>query len=91
MTKRLLFALSFCLVFLAFYSNAQLLDMDKLHGLKARSIGPAGMSGRVTSIDVVLTNPSIIYLGTASGGLWKSTNGGTSFLPLITVDGTKYK
>ncbi len=83
MTKRLLFALSFCLSLLVFYSNAQVLDMEKLHGLKARSIGPAGMSGRVTSIDVVLNNPSIIYIGTASGGLWKSTNGGTSFLPLF--------
>ena len=62
---------------------AQSLDMDKMHGLKARSIGPAGMSGRVTSIDVVLNNPSIIYIGTASGGLWKSVNGGTSFAPLF--------
>jgi photosystem II stability/assembly factor-like uncharacterized protein len=83
MTKRLLFALICCFLSFAFYANAQLVDMEKLHGLKARSIGPAGMSGRVTSIDVVLNNPSIIYIGTASGGLWKSTNGGTSFQPLF--------
>ena len=46
---------------------AQKLDMDKLKVMKARSIGPAGMSGRVTAIDVVLDDPSIIYIGTASG------------------------
>ena len=34
------------------------------------------MSGRVTSIDVVLNNTDIIYAGTASGGLWKSESGG---------------
>lgn len=83
MTKRLLFALIFCLSVLSLRSNAQLVDMEKMHGLKARSIGPAGMSGRVTSIDVVLNNPSTFYVGTASGGLWKSTNGGTNFVPLF--------
>ena len=62
---------------------AQKLDMDKLKGMKARSIGPAGMSGRVTAIDVVLDDPSIIYIGTASGGLWKSTSGGIDWEPIF--------
>ncbi|MFQ5769175.1 MAG: hypothetical protein ACE5HX_01465 [bacterium] len=57
--------------------------MAKLHGMKARSIGPAGMSGRVTAIDVVWSNPDIIYLGTASGGLWKSTSGGIAWEPIF--------
>ncbi|MCU0391831.1 MAG: hypothetical protein MUE81_11995, partial [Thermoflexibacter sp.] len=57
--------------------------MDKLKGMQARSIGPAGMSGRVTSIAVVHKNPDIIYLGAASGGVWKSTNGGVSFTPIF--------
>ncbi len=64
-------------------SSAQILDAEKLHGLKARSIGPAGMSGRVTTIDVVRRSPETIYAGTASGGLWKSVNGGASFSPLF--------
>ncbi len=64
-------------------SSAQSLDMDKLHGLKPRAIGPAGMSGRVTSIDVVQRNTNVFYVGTASGGLWKSVNGGASFTPLF--------
>jgi photosystem II stability/assembly factor-like uncharacterized protein len=57
--------------------------MEKLHGLKPRSIGPAGMSGRVTAIDVVLSDPDIMYIGTASGGLWKSTSGGVTWKPIF--------
>ncbi|MBX7124443.1 MAG: hypothetical protein K1X47_02015 [Cyclobacteriaceae bacterium] len=57
--------------------------MEKMKGYKPRSIGPAGMSGRVTAIDVVLSNPDIIYAGTASGGLWKSTSGGINWEPLF--------
>jgi photosystem II stability/assembly factor-like uncharacterized protein len=41
------------------------------------------MSGRVTAIDVNLKNPDIIYAGTASGGLWRSDGGGTSWTPLF--------
>ncbi|MFQ5652173.1 MAG: hypothetical protein ACE5IY_19765 [bacterium] len=67
----------------AFSVPAQQLDMDKLHGLKARSVGPAGMSGRVTAIDAVYSDPDIIYLGTASGGLWKSTSGGIAWKPVF--------
>ncbi|MFQ5569366.1 MAG: hypothetical protein ACE5G0_06805 [Rhodothermales bacterium] len=63
-------------------ASAQL-DMDKLAGMKARSIGPAGMSGRVTAIDVTLRDPDTIYLGTASGGLWKSTDAGTTWEPIF--------
>ncbi|MFC2116482.1 WD40/YVTN/BNR-like repeat-containing protein [Bacteroidota bacterium] len=44
--------------------------------LKARSIGPATMSGRITSIDALHSDPRLIYIGTASGGVWKSSNGG---------------
>ncbi|MCK6619973.1 MAG: hypothetical protein L6Q94_05715 [Calditrichia bacterium] len=68
---------------LLFPLPAQQLDMKLLHGLKPRSIGPAGMSGRVTAIDAVLRNPDIIYVGTASGGLWKSTSGGVAWQPVF--------
>jgi len=62
---------------------AQPLDMELLKGMKARNIGPGGMSGRVTAIDVQKDNASVIYVGTASGGLWKSENGGTNFSPVF--------
>jgi len=69
-------------IFLEFV-NSQQIDLNNLHGIKARSIGPAGMSGRVTAIDVVQKNPAIIFVGTASGGLWKTTSGGISWTPVF--------
>ena len=55
-------------------TEAQKLETDKLKEMKVRSIGPAKMSGRVTAVEAVVDNPSIIYIGTASGGVWKSTS-----------------
>ncbi|MFZ5972588.1 MAG: WD40/YVTN/BNR-like repeat-containing protein [Bacteroidota bacterium] len=75
--------LSMLLLALATGLQAQKLDMEKLKGMKARAIGPAGMSGRITAIDVVISDPSIIYAGSASGGLWKSTSGGVNWEPLF--------
>lgn len=57
--------------------------MDLVKNMKPRNIGPGGMSGRVTSIDVVQSNPDIMYVGTASGGLWKSTSGGIKWDPIF--------
>lgn len=57
--------------------------MDIFHGLKPRNIGPAGMSGRVTAIAVEQNNADIFYVGTASGGLWKTTSGGIQFEPVF--------
>ena len=57
--------------------------MELLKGMKARSIGPGGMSGRVTAIDVEKRNNAVFYVGTASGGLWKTENGGINFTPLF--------
>src|SRR6185503_7572080 len=44
-----------------------------------RSIGPASMGGRIDDIVAVDSNPFIIYVGFATGGVWKSTNNGTTF------------
>ncbi len=59
------------------------IDTNLLSGLKARSIGPAGMSGRVAAIDAVESNPDVVYVGAATGGVWKSTNGGLTFAPIF--------
>ena len=40
------------------------------------------MSGRISAIDAVNTDPNIIYVGAATGGLWKSTSGGVTWTPL---------
>src|SRR5580658_1746848 len=47
-----------------------------LRGFQFRSIGPAVMMGRVDDIQGSEKDPMIIYLGFATGGLWKSTDGG---------------
>src|SRR5258705_5045888 len=44
-----------------------------------RSIGPASMGGPVDDIAGVESNPYIVYIGFATGGVWKSTNNGTTF------------
>ncbi|MBD0776681.1 hypothetical protein HPE56_02650 [Maribacter sp. ANRC-HE7] len=62
---------------------AQEFKMDLVQDLKPRNIGPGGMSGRVTAIDVVQDAPDIMYVGTASGGLWKSTSGGIQWNPIF--------
>ncbi|WP_299716549.1 hypothetical protein [uncultured Tenacibaculum sp.] len=71
------------LLFISCIVSAQELSMDILKNMKPRNIGPGGMSGRVTAIDVVHKNPDVMYVGTASGGLWKSTSGGIKWEPIF--------
>lgn len=47
--------------------------------LRFRSVGPASYSGRIADFAVNPENPSEYYVGTASGGLWKTQNKGTTF------------
>jgi len=58
---------------------AQEINPKWMQGIAPRNIGPGGMSGRVTSIDVVNSDSGVIYVGTASGGVWKSTSGGVNW------------
>jgi photosystem II stability/assembly factor-like uncharacterized protein len=62
---------------------AQKIDMNLFQGIKPRNIGPSGMSGRVTAIASDSRNGDVLYIGTASGGLWKTINGGTTFKPVF--------
>jgi photosystem II stability/assembly factor-like uncharacterized protein len=77
------------LLLLSGMAFGQPIDVEQLKGLKIRNIGPAGMSGRVTTIDVVLSEPDIIYAGTASGGVWKSTSGGIDWKPIFDEEATQ--
>jgi photosystem II stability/assembly factor-like uncharacterized protein len=79
------FALSLTGLFLLLGStlHAQELKDEWLKDLEPRSIGPAGMSGRVTAIDVDPVNDQKIWIGTASGGVWVSDNGGTKWKPVF--------
>jgi photosystem II stability/assembly factor-like uncharacterized protein len=74
------------LLVLASFSFAQeiVLSGDEIFGdMKARQIGPALMSGRITDLEAHPVNDRIIYAGTAGGGVWKSNNGGASFTPIF--------
>ncbi len=59
------------------------LDKNAFGAISARAIGPAVMGGRISAIEAVNSDPRIIYVGTAGGGLWKSTSGGTTFEPVF--------
>src|SRR5215212_8526101 len=55
-------------------------QFDKLH---FRSIGPAIMSGRISDVAVYEKNPAIWYVGTAHGGVWKTTSNGALLTPIF--------
>src|SRR5271166_4296495 len=59
-------------------------DSDTISGLGARNIGSATMSGRVAALAAVKEDGRLtVYIGAASGGVWKSVNGGTTFKPVF--------
>jgi photosystem II stability/assembly factor-like uncharacterized protein len=59
-------------------------DSETISGLGARNIGSATMSGRIAAIDVVQEGQRLtVYIGAASGGVWKSLNGGSTFKPVF--------
>ncbi len=80
MSKLLLVVTS---IFFCLGVTAQKTTLSQFKNWKPRSIGPAGMSGRITSIDAVVANPNTIYIGAASGGVWKTDNSGHSWAPVF--------
>lgn len=61
---------------------------DLFADLQWRNIGPANMAGRVTDIEAVDADFATVYVGAASGGVWKSTNAGTTWAPIFEDYGT---
>ena len=66
---------------------AQRLDEAAIRALEWRAIGPAVMGGRIDDVAVDERNPSTIYVGAASGGVWKTTNAGTTWTPMFDHQG----
>jgi len=60
---------------------------DKLKNLEFRELGPATMGGRIDDFAVVENNPNIVFVGVASGGVWKTTNNGTTWEPVFDKEG----
>jgi photosystem II stability/assembly factor-like uncharacterized protein len=87
-----------CCLFILFISlsvHTQEKDKDSLlsdktfSGLKLRSIGPAMMSGRIADIAINPENQNEWYVAVGSGGVWKTTNAGTTWNPIFD-DQTSY-
>src|ERR1700758_1782910 len=59
-------------------------DAGTISGLRARNIGSAMMSGRIAAVDAINQEGRLtVFAGAASGGVWKSVNGGTTFKPVF--------
>jgi photosystem II stability/assembly factor-like uncharacterized protein len=57
--------------------------MEKFKSLEFREVGPAVMGGRIDDFAVVESNPDIVFVGVASGGVWKTVNNGTTWDPVF--------
>ena len=58
-------------------------DTTPFDHIEWRSVGPVNMSGRVADVEGIPGNPDVVYVGSASGGVWKTTNGGLTFEPIF--------
>jgi photosystem II stability/assembly factor-like uncharacterized protein len=68
----------------ALQAQAVALEPSDLGGLAARAIGPAVMSGRIAAIDAAAADGKVtLWVGAASGGVWKSADGGVTFEPVF--------
>jgi photosystem II stability/assembly factor-like uncharacterized protein len=59
-----------------------------LSSLAPRNLGPTTMGGRITDLAVYAKEPRIFYAATASGGLYKTINGGSNFTPVFDKENT---
>lgn len=64
-------------------SSTSPIDSELFKNLKFRNIGPAFMSGRIADIAIDPTNENVWYVAVGSGGVWKTTNAGTTFKPIF--------
>src|SRR5688572_6359900 len=72
-----------CLLALAALVPLAAKEADLLDRLPIRNIGPANMGGRIVDLAVVESDPRIIYFAAATGGLWKTSDGGDSWAPVF--------
>ena len=64
------------------------MSSSSFEGLKFRSLGPALTSGRISDLAINPNNKSEWYIAVASGGVWKTTNAGTTFEPIFDGEGS---
>ncbi|MEO7394141.1 MAG: hypothetical protein ABIU11_04315, partial [Chitinophagaceae bacterium] len=74
----------FAILLIAINTSAQTTINSSTFGMmEARWLGPGTMSGRITAIEGVPGDGKTIFIGTAGGGIWKTTNAGSSFTPIF--------
>src|SRR5215813_15509978 len=74
-----IFLLASLMTPLAFTQDGEGAAKSPFDGLKFREIGPASPAGRIDDFAVLESNPAVFYVATATGGLWKTVNQGTTF------------
>lgn len=67
----------------------QLIKNSLVKNIPFKNIGPTVMSGRVVDIDVNPNDPTEFYVGYASGGVWHTTNNGSTFTPILDSSNTQ--
>jgi len=81
--------LTFFFIFsIPFSSNSLNFDKDILKHIKWREIGPASCGGRIVDVEAIADNPNIIFIGSASGGIFKSINNGVTWESVFDEEGT---
>ena len=64
-------------------AHAQTLDQATIDALRWRNIGPANMQGRVADVEGIPSPSRTFFVAAAAGGVWKTTNNGTTFRPVF--------
>src|SRR5215475_14404917 len=72
----------------AFTQDGESASTSPFAGLRFREIGPASPAGRIDDFAVLESNPAVFYVATATGGLWKTVNQGTTFSTVFDNEAT---
>lgn len=88
--KNQLFTLTLCALCICLSSSlfSQTINDELLQGMKYRNVGPANQGGRIVDIEAINNDFAHVYAASASGGVWKSENAGTTWKPIFDDYGT---
>lgn len=88
MARVLTFIFLFAFFNLNSFGQNQSIDPSIFNGLKFRNLTPAKTSGRIVDVAIHPINQSVRFVAVASGGVWKTTNAGTTWSPVFDNEGS---